>query len=187
MFSAKKKSKVSSFFRNATVVPIVALAVGAVSGCALEGDAPPEAHEEHLGQVQSAWDIDSYTDESKATHLFIVNRALDLLGDPDRAPNPNASRLRREMLENSTCNEAWRRGLYDADYRAEFNGGNKDITPESGDLEILASGATWASHFYDPDTQKNYEGNTSPTARTQAAKSFEITKQEWKTNRWTAC
>ena len=33
--------------------------------------------------------------------------------------------------------------------------------------ELVLSGATWASHFYDPDTGLNYKGQKSPTAYDQ--------------------
>ena len=73
-------------------------------------------------------------------------------------------------MTNAACKTRWQQGLYDADYRKQYNGGWFDLSPSSSTATIAASGATWQAHFYDPDTGKNYKGNTSPTAKTERSR-----------------
>jgi phospholipase C len=108
------------------------------------------------------WATNGVADEAGSTHLWIVDRAGDVLGQ-----HAEGARARNWLL-NTTCKPRWEQGLYDADYRAKYNGGWFDLTPTSSTVTIGLSGATWASHFYDPDTGKNYKGQTSPTAKTEA-------------------
>ena len=51
----------------------------------------------------------------------------------------------------------------------------------------MLSGATWASHFYDPDTGKNYKGQKSPTAYDQALAHLGNARAELASNRAGAC
>ena len=46
------------------------------------------------------------------------------------------------------------------------------VASEKPDRGILAWGVGYSDHFYDPDTGKNYLGQTSPTAKTNAAAGF---------------
>lgn len=135
-----------------------------LAACAVDGSqAEPDSVE--IDDPTPYWAINTIADEAGSTHLWIVDRAADVLGvHTDIAA---ASRARNWLL-NATCKPRWQRGLYDADYRAKYNGGWFDLTPTSSTAAIAASGATWASHFYDPDTGKNYKGETKPTAKTEA-------------------
>jgi phospholipase C len=94
------------------------------------------------------WEAGSVTDEGQSTHLFIVDRALDILGhhlsDADAASAFN-------RLNTSACRSRWQQGLYDADHKVSYN-----------------NWYTWSSHFYDPSTGTNYLGFSSPVAYTEA-------------------
>ncbi len=114
------------------------------------------------------WDAESSTDESESTHLWIVNRALDIL-NLHSDQSPGAAMISR--MNEPECRDAWQRGLLDADFKAAYNGGTADLAPGTSAIEIgaaaFSAGSTWASHFYDPDTGLNYKGQSSPTAFTQ--------------------
>lgn len=138
----------------------------AAAGCAI--DAAPDIESPSDGDGGAPvpyWATNSVSDEAGSTHLWIVDRAGDVLGA--HLDNAYAARARK-WLTNPSCVPRWQQGLYDADYRHQYNGGWFDLTPTSSTAEIAASGATWAAHFYDPDTGRNYEGDTSPTAKTEA-------------------
>lgn len=135
------------------------------AGCATDAAEPTEPSDEPVGTPSPYWATNSITEEAGSTHLWIVDRAVDVLGA--HLDNAAASRA-RARLTNATCKTRWQRGLYDADYRHQYNGGWFDLTPTSSTATIAASGASWASHFYDPDTGLNYEGDKSPTAKTEA-------------------
>jgi phospholipase C len=111
------------------------------------------------------WAVNSVIDEAGSTHLWIVDRAVDTVGQ--RLDLPGAASAHARMTD-AACKARWQQGLYDADYRKQYNGGWFDLSPSSSTATIAASGATWQAHFYDPDTGKNYKGNTSPTAKTEA-------------------
>jgi hypothetical protein len=111
------------------------------------------------------WAVNSVGDEAGSTHLWIVDRAVDAVGQ--RLDLPAAASARARMTDVA-CKARWQQGLYDADYRKQYNGGWFDLSPSSSTATIAASGATWQAHFYDPDTGKNYKGNSSPTAKTEA-------------------
>ena len=139
-------------------------------GCASPSDetAPASASLE--------WNAQSFHEETSSTHLWIVDRALDLLehqGDADR------TRAFREMMSSEPCQRAWQQGLLDADFLAAYNDGWSDTKPGDREAKILLSGATWKSHFYDPDTEKNYFDETSPTARTEAEKHLGMGSKAW--------
>src|SRR5262249_15788483 len=63
-----------------------------------------------------------------------------------------------DVFHDAVC-----QGVYDADYLAEYNNPKND-----GRLIV----PTWKSHFYDPDTGKNWEGDTDPTALPMGRKLF---------------
>ncbi len=107
-------------------------------------------------QSHLQWDAESVFDESKSTHLYIVNRAAQLASScanatlgtwignqlqPMAVP-PSAGTFRAQMCQ----------GLLDADFKAPYNNPN------------FVGQATYKSHFYDASTGKNYMGETSPTA-----------------------
>ncbi len=132
-----------------------------VAACAVDAQ-PVETDSVEIDDPTPYWATNSVGDEAGSTHLWIVDRATDVLGQ-----HSEGTRARTWLL-NSTCKARWQQGLYDADYRAKYNGGWFDLTPTSSTATIGLSGATWASHFYDPATGKNYKGQTSPTAKTEA-------------------
>ncbi len=159
--------KTSSF-----VVASVALCLS--SACALDapseapgGAAAAAADEGGVAAVEQGWGAESATNETDSTHLWIVDRALDLLAS--RRDLPKATSI-AYVMNAPACRAQWQQGLIDADFLAAYNNGFLDTTPGDSTVKILASGATWKSHFYDPDTGKNYQGESSPTARSQAAR-----------------
>jgi hypothetical protein len=104
------------------------------------------------------WDTEDVWDETRSTHLYIVNRAAQLL---QTSSNPAISSFVSQLVEPYTPQAqagAFRtglcQGLYDADFLAPYNDPN------------WIKQATWKSHFFDQSTGTNYEGETSPTART---------------------
>jgi phospholipase C len=154
--------------------PLAVVAVLACVGCAGEVSggsdgvlaefpsivptAPP------AGVRQADWDAESVDDETRSTHLWLVNRAIDLLATrPDLTQAADVVAL----LRASDCQPSWHQGLADADFKAAYNGGWFDVPVGASTTQLVLSGATWASHFYDPDTGRNYKGQTSPTAYDQ--------------------
>ena len=116
------------------------------------------------GIRQTDWDAESVDDETRSTHLWIVNRAVDLLA----ARGDAAGRRRVALLDAADCQPSWHQGLVDADFKAAYNGGRWDVAVGGSTALLILAGATWASHFYDPDTGLNYKGQTTPTAYDQA-------------------
>jgi hypothetical protein len=139
--------------------PLLALLPFALTACAAEAEPEPTADPEAV-----AWETTSPTEELHSTHLWIVNRAVDQLG----RQGTSAANRAYWLLNGSTCRARWQQGLFDADYKAPYHGGWSDIRVGATALEIAVSGADWASHFYDPSTGVNYEGDATPTARTEA-------------------
>src|SRR5262245_2335500 len=74
------------------------------------------------------WAVNSVGDEAGSTHLWIVDRAIDTVGQ--RLDLPGAASARARMTD-ATCKTRWQRGLYDADYRKQYNGGWFDLSPSS--------------------------------------------------------
>jgi hypothetical protein len=87
-------------------------------------------------------------------------------------------------MNDKQCRTAWQNGLLEADFLAPFNAAGADLNVPNGDaasniealeadFEVAASHASWMSHFFDPDTGKNYLGfaNSSelPTGLGQTA------------------
>jgi len=107
------------------------------------------------------WDAESAADETKSTHLWLVNRALDILS---RHTDLAAAASVVSRLHHPGCTQSWQQGLVDADFLAVYNNGLHDIPIGASTDQIILAGSTWASHFYDPDTGTNYQGETDPTA-----------------------
>lgn len=109
------------------------------------------------------WDAEDVFDETRSTHLYIVNHAIRLCaaqGGPVGAwlaakLQPGAGRLPDNPLHNQMC-----QGLYDADFVNPYND------------PMLIFFPTYQSHFYDPRTGENWLGKTSPTALTQGTEYF---------------
>lgn len=94
------------------------------------------------------WSSGSETNEGKSTHLFIVNRAITILGKHTSLPRAARAFAR---LNDPACRPKWQEGLKDADDRVGYN-----------------NWYTFRSHFYDPSTGTNYVGGTSPVAYNEA-------------------
>lgn len=94
------------------------------------------------------WSSGSTTDEGKSTHLWIVDRAIAILGKHQALPRAARAYSR---LKNVECSARWRQGLADADDKVSYN-----------------NWWTWKSHFYDPSTGTNYLGDTNPNAYSKA-------------------
>lgn len=120
------------------------LSLVAVVGCATAEESSPD--DPVAGSPY--WASGSTTNEGKSTHLFIVNRAVGILGN--HLALPRAARA-YAWLTNSSCSSQWRKGLDDADHKVRYN-----------------NWYTWTSHFYDPSTGTNYLGNTDPVAYDEA-------------------
>ncbi|MFT3774312.1 MAG: hypothetical protein QM820_53810 [Minicystis sp.] len=145
---------------------LVAGATLSGAGCAADPQEEP-GQEERAGEAPQAWDTASATSEAHSTHLWIVNRAIDILAkhaDIDAEMQGLPIALLLSEINDPACRAQWQQGLYDADCIDQFNDGGRCDNP------LLSDDGAWKSHFFDPDTGKNYEGETSPTARTQASK-----------------
>lgn len=102
------------------------------------------------------WDTEDAWDETKSTHLYLVNRAAQLVAtwtNPafqdfvQKQIQPMAGKDQAGPFRQGLC-----QGLYDADFLPAYNDPNFLRQP------------TWKSHFYDSSTGKNYMGETTPTA-----------------------
>jgi hypothetical protein len=111
------------------------------------------------------WNATSATDDHDSTHLWIVNNAMRIAAKhADLAPVKTIL----ETMNGAVCKAQWQQGLLDADYKAIYNQARVDMKPDSNMFEKVIAGATWESHFYDPDTGLNYKGAKSPkTALTE--------------------
>lgn len=78
------------------------------------------------------------------THLWIVNRSLDLL----KKSNDPLARKAAQTMSAGTCASQWRLGLYDGD------------EPKYVDDPLQTKKSTAGSHFYNP-TGKDYNGNST--------------------------
>ncbi len=122
-----------------------------------DGDQPTES-------TEGAWDAESVDHEADSTHLWIVDRGIDILAK--HADDAAAQRI-VDIVKDPTCQAQWHQGLLDADFKAAYNQGETDLPLKASDIQVAMSKATWESHFYDPDTGQNYKG-TPKTAYTEA-------------------
>ena len=106
------------------------------------------------GLVQ--WDTEDVWDETRSTHLYLVNRAAQLVGTCTTAAYQNfAQNYLQPMVGRDQAGpfrQGLCQGLYDADFLSAYNNPNWLGQP------------TWKSHFYDASTGQNYMGETTPTA-----------------------
>jgi hypothetical protein len=129
-----------------------------VSACVASADDPPSPAPE---SSTAAWETNSVEDAEESTHLFLVENAVRIL---EKHPEiPEAKRV-LEVMSMPRCKPSWQRGLYDADFAAEYNDGLSRLPANPKFRDIVRSLTTWQSHFYDPDSGKNYLGRTYPTA-----------------------
>ncbi|TCP59372.1 phospholipase C [Tumebacillus sp. BK434] len=106
--------------------------------------------------VAHAWGADAPHDPAHSTHLWIAGNAIEIM-----ARNTDGTVKANEVgyLKDPQYHNRFEQGLYDADYLDPFNNGGYTF-------------GGWKSHFYDPDTKQNYEGQTTPTALTEGSKYF---------------
>ena len=142
--------------KSALVLVPLAFLFGCVTG-------PVEDHgDEALGQTEQRWEAESPTNDAESTHLYIAERAVSLLGQHGEL---DAARAMNKLLGDARCLPRWQQGLYDADWYAEYSDNGAWFPGDP----LPHSTTGWKSHFYDPDTGKNFAGETKPTARTRAA------------------
>ncbi|MGX5576268.1 zinc dependent phospholipase C family protein [Bacillus toyonensis] len=116
---------------------------------------------------QKRWSAENPFDVNQNTHLWIARHAIDMIArDSEHEPSQLHART---FFSFHNLKNAFEQGLYDADHLDQFNNGGTGYIGIDG----LISGG-WKSHFYDPDTGKNYKGESSPTARTEGAKYFHL-------------
>ena len=142
---------------------------------------------EEAGQAagsEMSWEAMSVHSEASNTHLWIVDRAIDVLG---KHPEHSRAKAARALMKDPACTPQWQQGLFDADYRHEYNNGRRDLVPGASVAVIAASGASWKSHFFDPDSRENYLGETTPTALTEALSHLASARRLVKSNRGNAC
>src|SRR5262249_25971278 len=76
----------------------------------------------------AAWTARSTEDEGLSTHLWIVDRAVDLLAR--RTDLAEATRI-AGILNDATCRAQWQQALWDADHLAVYDDGVADIPPNA--------------------------------------------------------
>src|SRR4051812_8342348 len=98
-------------------VPLSYALICALAACA--GDPSPEPAAADPVDGTPYWAVNSSVDEAGSTHLWIVDRAVDAVGQ--RLDLSGAASARARMT-NAVCKARWQQGLYDADYRKQYNG-----------------------------------------------------------------
>ncbi|MGE1218504.1 MULTISPECIES: zinc dependent phospholipase C family protein, partial [Bacillus cereus group] len=111
--------------------------------------------------ITARWSAEAPYHSDKSTHLWIAKQAIEIMKTES---NIEANKQAVDFLNYPQYKDLFSKGLYDADYNAEFNDGGTGIGG------VFKGG--WKSHFYDPDTKENYRGETNPTALTQGKKYF---------------
>lgn len=104
------------------------------------------------------WEVESVFDETKSTHLWILNRAALLAEQDGGAVGTQIGALvkpfRGPIADEPFHNRLFE-GLHDADYVSPWD---DELIPGVHET------AFYTSHFFDPDTGTNWLGRTSPTA-----------------------
>ena len=137
----------------------------AVMACSAQSDDGDGSGGGDVGTTEGKWDAESVDNEHASTHLWIVNRGIDLLAKHPELPIAKGAVA---FMNDASCRKNWQQGLLDADFKAIYNNGRTDLKLGANDAEVALSGATWESHFFDADTGLNYKGAASPTAMTEA-------------------
>ena len=108
------------------------------------------------------WDSEAVFDETRSTHLWIVNRAAQLAGTvPDLGSRLLALVTPGLGRTGVAFHDRLCQGLYDADWLPAYNNPS------------IFGIATYKSHFYDVSSGLNWRGDDDPTALTEGAKHFE--------------
>jgi hypothetical protein len=153
-------------------------------GCVVAVGSACGGAEEDVATEDASWETFSPHEEASSTHLWLVERALDILA---KHPDDGRAQAAIALLDDEGCKGRWRQGLFDADYRHEYNDGRSDLAPGASLAAIVVSRATWKSHFYDPDTGMNWQGERSPTGLTQAMHHFRTARALLQRDKATAC
>ena len=82
-----------------------------------------------------------------------------------------------DWLRDGECAAQWKQGMIDCNEIVEFTGW-------SGPAKEISL-RNWESHFYDPDTEMNYENKLYPTAKTEGLKYWFVTVDLMKLYMWT--
>jgi len=138
-----------------------------ISGCGGEGMESAAPLSMDLSSDQQAWETGVSPDAPNGSHQWLFARGLEILRRHAELPGVSA---KLAWLDTPECLGQVRQGLFDADYLSVHSGARWDLTPEASTLDYLRAGATYAAHFYDPDTGKNYAGQASPTAAEKVRK-----------------
>jgi hypothetical protein len=130
------------------------------------------------------WEAQSVTESGHSTHLWLVERALDILSLHEGLPEAKAT---RQLMLAPECTPRWQQGLFDADFRHEYNGGSTDVSPDSSYLALFFAGTSWKSHFFDADTGLNYKGDADPTAYTETLRHLAAARAQAASDEGAAC
>jgi hypothetical protein len=120
-------------------------------------------------EVGAEWDTDNVFDENRSTHLYIVNRAIQLASnEPTLGALITATLQPMAMPPQSLAFRVGMcQGLYDADFKPEYNNPEK-FFPWPFPYP------SYKSHFYDESTGRNWMGEKSPTAFSNGVKFFDL-------------
>ncbi len=100
-------------------------------------DTTTTAHLLDLKCAKNGWYPSSVLNEKKNDHLWIVNRAINILAqDTTSEASLQISRL---LANNSIYHDAMARGIYDVAHINPYH-----------------ANETWLSHYYNPKTQTTY-------------------------------
>lgn len=99
------------------------------------------------------FDMQDKDDETRNTHLWLVNRATEMASEAGPVGAALADLMRQHAAR-------MHQGLWDADNAAPYN-------------DPIAGVASYASHFYDPTTGLNYLKQADPTALTRGRQFFD--------------
>lgn len=152
---------------RSSFVAVLAMMTVSTVACSQASDASGA-----VATAGAAWDTESPNDETKSTHLWVVDRGVDILTKHQSEIGDAANTL--AWMNDAQCKSHWQDGLLQADFLAPFNAASGDLTVPTGTspttaaevaaadleskVEVGVSQATWLSHFYDPDTGTNYGG-----------------------------
>lgn len=122
------------------------------------------------GSVLPRWTGTDKYDPTKSTHLWIVCCAAEVA----RNHQPNGDAVYNFVKPDAergtdTVHDRICEGLWDADEADPYR--NSVLPGDTWYGKILA---TYKSHFYDPETGKNWLGETTPTALTEGCKFFQL-------------
>ncbi len=149
---------------------LLILGVSLLCACAGSTDEQSDGDTDEPESTEGAWDAESADHEKDSTHLWIVNRGIDILA---KHGSDEVAKKTVAIMNDAQCRKNWQQGLLDADFKGQYNNGNEDLPLNPSDIQVARAGTTWESHFFDPDTGKNYKG-TPKTAYTEASSHVEL-------------